>query len=218
MAKADTVFEGIRYHRLIPLYYNDHPAETLAIAKALYSAGIRVIEFTNRGPHALENFRQLRSAADTQFPHLHIGAGTIMNAKEADAFMDAGADFIVSPIVLAETAHAATTRGILWIPGCMTATEIALAQSLGARLVKVFPANVLGPSFVSAVKEIFPGLHFMPTGGVEITPENFKSWFVAGVSALGLGSRLVSKTRMANQEYRAIETDARKALEILQTL
>ena len=113
---------------------------------------------------------------------------------------------------MAETANAA---GMPWVPGCMTPSEIMEAEQYGAKLVKLFPGNILGPSFVSAVKEVFPHLLFMPTGGVEVSEENIGGWFNSGVCAVGLGSKLVSKTLLEKKDYTTIESLAREALAIV---
>jgi 2-dehydro-3-deoxyphosphogluconate aldolase/(4S)-4-hydroxy-2-oxoglutarate aldolase len=121
---------------------------------------------------------------------LLLGIGTIKTAAQAQAFISAGADFIVSPIVLKEIAEVTLDRGVLWIPGCMTPTEIALAESLGAPLVKLFPGDTLGPGFLKAIKPLFPNVKFMPTGGVDVAEDNIRGWFEAGVYSVGLGSKL----------------------------
>jgi len=99
----------------------------------------------------------------------------------------------------------------------MTPTEIYAAQKSGAELVKIFPANVLGPSFISSVKEIFPGLLFMPTGGVEMKPDNISGWFHAGVSAVGIGSKLISRDILNNRLYDQLYTDTVNAIELVKT-
>lgn len=123
-------------------------------------------------------------------PDLSLGIGTIKTVGQAERFVELGADFIVSPIVDARLAEATLVRGILWIPGCMTPTEIALAESLGAPLVKLFPGDTLGTGFLKGIRPLFPELKFMPTGGVDVTMESVGDWFSAGVYAVGMGSKL----------------------------
>jgi 2-dehydro-3-deoxyphosphogluconate aldolase/(4S)-4-hydroxy-2-oxoglutarate aldolase len=103
----------------------------------------------------------------------------------------------------------------LWVPGCLTTTEIANAENAGATLVKIFPGNILGPSYISAVKEIFPGLKFMPTGGVEAEGKNLRSWFDAGVVAVGMGSKLISKSALEDRDYEGIKANTIKALQLI---
>jgi len=115
---------------------------------------------------------------------------------------------------VAKVAH---KHKLLWIPGCMTPTEIYAAQKHGAELVKVFPANILGPAFISSIKELFPGLLFMPSGGVEIEPDNINAWFHAGVAVVALGGKLISKDVLDNRQYDKLFADTEKALELVKT-
>lgn len=174
----------------IPVYYNDDSARCIQILQAAYDGGIRLFEFVNRGDKALENFKILIDYKKQHLPELSLGIGTIKTAEQATLFLDAGAEFLVSPIVTEAVAKVAAARNVLWIPGCMTPTEIALAESLGAPLVKLFPGDTLGPGFLKAIKPLFRDTLFMPTGGVKVEAENIKEWFDAGVYAVGLGSKL----------------------------
>jgi 2-dehydro-3-deoxyphosphogluconate aldolase/(4S)-4-hydroxy-2-oxoglutarate aldolase len=99
----------------------------------------------------------------------------------------------------------------------MTPTEIIKAEQLGAKLIKLFPGNLLGPSFVSAIKELFPGLLFMPTGGVEAAKENLSAWFKSGVCAVGMGSKLVTKPIMENKQYDELTKLAKEVLELVKS-
>jgi 2-dehydro-3-deoxyphosphogluconate aldolase/(4S)-4-hydroxy-2-oxoglutarate aldolase len=105
--------------------------------------------------------------------------------------------------------------GLLWIPGCLTPTEIFTAEMNGAKMVKIFPGSVVGPSYISAIKELFPGILFMPTGGVDTTAENIKEWFDNGVCAVGMGSKLITKSILQNKEYDKLTALTKAVLEIL---
>jgi 2-dehydro-3-deoxyphosphogluconate aldolase/(4S)-4-hydroxy-2-oxoglutarate aldolase len=211
------VLNSIVTQGMLPLFYYDDPEVSLEITRTLYKAGIRVMEFTNRGKQALDNFKVLKKAAHKEMPDLLLGIGTIKNVSEAETFVDAGADFIVSPIINPEVAKVAHKHKLLWIPGCMTPTEIYAAQKLGAELIKIFPANILGPEFISSIKDLFPGQLFMHTCGFELNPENISSWFHAGVSAVGMGSKLISKDILDNRLYEKLYADTVNALELVQT-
>jgi 2-dehydro-3-deoxyphosphogluconate aldolase/(4S)-4-hydroxy-2-oxoglutarate aldolase len=117
-----------------------------------------------------------------------------------------------------KVAKAADKNDILWVPGCMTPTEIMKAEEMGARIVKLFPGNILGPGFLSAVKELFPDLLFMPTGGVDLDKENIEGWFKAGVSAVGMGSKLISKQLLEQKDYAKIEALTREAMAIIRSV
>jgi 2-dehydro-3-deoxyphosphogluconate aldolase/(4S)-4-hydroxy-2-oxoglutarate aldolase len=198
------------------LFYYEDAEVSLEIVRALYRAGIRVIEYTNRGKQALENFRVIKKAQPKDMPDMLVGIGTIKNVSEAESFIDLGADFIVSPIVNPEVAKIAHKHKLLWIPGCMTPTEIYTAQKNGADLIKIFPANIVGAAFVSSIKELFPGQLFMPTGGVEMTAESISSWFHAGVCAVGMGSKLITKNILDNKLYDQLYYDTVNAIELVQ--
>jgi len=219
MSKKDIVLDAILKQGTLPLFFYKDPEVSLQITRTLYKAGIRVFEYTNRGEAALENFKVLKQAlANGEMPGLELGIGTIKSVQEAEAFIAAGADFIVSPIVNPEVGRLAAQHNLLWIPGCMTPTEIYLAQQNSAALIKIFPANILGPEFVSSIRDLFAGQLFMPTGGVDLNHDSISTWFKAGVCAVGMGSKLVSKNVLENQEYDKLYNDTLKLLEIVQTI
>lgn len=187
--KADSL-SVIQQHPVIPVYYHDDPDTCIAVVNACYSGGIKVFEFTNRGPQAIQNFKLLLQYRNKHLPELKLGIGTIKTVAQADEYISLGADFIVSPVIKRDLAEIALANDILWIPGCMTPTEIALAEELKAPLVKLFPGDTLGPGFLKAIKPLFPGLKFMPTGGVDLSKEGIDNWLNAGVTAIGFGSKL----------------------------
>jgi 2-dehydro-3-deoxyphosphogluconate aldolase/(4S)-4-hydroxy-2-oxoglutarate aldolase len=201
---------------VLPLYFHPDATVSIEVLKALYAAGIRAVEYTNRGEAALENFKQLKETRDRELPELLLGIGTIKRKKEAKAFMKAGADFIICPGMIEEVAETVHKEEMLWIPGCMTTTEIIKAEDAGAKMVKLFPGNLMGPSFVSAIKELFPGLLFMPTGGVEVSKENLTGWFKSGVVAVGMGSKLITKEILNNRDYETLTSKTREAIALVQ--
>ncbi len=215
MNKQQQVIHTITTAGLLPLYF--HPSQNISagVLKALYDAGVRAVEYTNRGAEAPSNFIALKQLCGTTLKDMYLGIGTIKNAAAAKAFIEAGADFIISPGLSEEAGEIARQRDVLWIPGCMTPTDIMQAENGGARLVKLFPGNILGTAYVSAVKEVFPGMLMMPTGGVDTTKENLEQWFGAGVCAVGMGSKLVSKKVMDAEDYTVI---IRSTKDVLQTI
>lgn len=185
--------EHILRYPILPVYYHDDIQTCTEVVNACYQGGIRVFEFVNRGEKAPENFSQLLRFQKENWPDLLLGIGTIKTAAMAAAYVEMGARFIVSPVVKAEIAEVTLREDILWVPGCMTPTEISLAEDLGAPLVKLFPGDTLGTGFLKGIKPLFPTMRFMPTGGVNPTEESISGWFDAGVSAVGLGSKLFAK-------------------------
>jgi len=214
----ETTIQAIQQQGLLPLFYYEDAQVSLEIIRALYKGGVRVFEYTNRGAAALENFKIFKEALKTEMQDLFLGIGTIKTAEQAQAFLDAGADFIVCPIVNPAVAKLTHDAGLLWIPGCMTPTEIDLAQQHKAGIIKLFPANILGPDFLSSIKELFQGQLFVPTGGVEIEENNISSWFKAGVCAVGMGSKLVSKQIVEQRDYKKIESLTKQTFEIINTV
>jgi len=187
------------------------------VLQAIHRAGIRAVEYTNRGEAALKNFKKLVEIRNNEMPGLMLGVGTIKNLEQAQNYINAGADFLVSPGLVAEVAAYANTKDIFYAPGCMTPTEIIAAENMGIKFIKLFPGNLLGPAFLSSIKDIFPKLLFMPTGGVDTTKENIEGWFKAGVSAVGMGSKLISKKLMEEKDYSTIEKLAKEVLELIAT-
>jgi len=191
---------------ILPLYFYKDTEVTLEVLRALYRAGIRTVEYTNRGEAALNNFKAMRAVCDTELKDMYLGVGTIKNGEQAQAFIDAGAHYIISPGLVPAVAAVADKINMLWVPGCMTPSEIIAAENLGAKFIKLFPGNMLGPEFMSTIKELFPNLIFMPTGGVDTTKENISAWFKAGVVAVGMGSKLISKPLLEAKDYATIES------------
>lgn len=199
-----TVLRAFETTRVVPVFYHDDPEVCAAVMKACYEGGIRVFEFTNRGEHARQNFAHLRDIKTASMPDMYLGIGTIKNAADAKTFTEMGADFIVSPIIDEATATYCQSQNIFWVPGCMTPSEIAVAEKNGASLVKLFPGSTLGPGFVKAIKPLFPGLRFMPTGGVEPEQANLQAWFDAGVVCVGLGSNLLPKSAIDKKDWKGL--------------
>jgi 2-dehydro-3-deoxyphosphogluconate aldolase/(4S)-4-hydroxy-2-oxoglutarate aldolase len=117
--------------------------------------------------------------------------------------------------VVAEVAALAEKNNLLWVPGCFTATEITLADDLGAQLVRLYPANLLGPSYVKAMKDVFPELLFMPAGGIETNEGNLEDWFNAGAAALELGSKLIGKNLIETKDFGLMGNLAQQILQMV---
>lgn len=215
METEEYVISKIKEQAVVPLFYHSDVAICVNITKALYEAGIRLIEFTNRGKEALHNFKTLIAERNANMPGLLLGAGTIKTDNAANGFIEAGADFLISPVFDSSVCDTAYMQKVLWIPGCMTPTEIHEAEQAGCKLVKLFPGQLLQPSFVSAVKEVFPNMLFMPTSGVEPTETNLKAWFDAGVCAVGIGSKLISNEILSSNNTARLKEKTTALLKLL---
>jgi 2-dehydro-3-deoxyphosphogluconate aldolase/(4S)-4-hydroxy-2-oxoglutarate aldolase len=177
-------------HPVVPVFYHADSAYAQQVVDASYAAGVRVFEFSNRGEEALTVFSALREYVTARYPDLSLGVGTVYTDREAEEFVEAGADFIVQPVISATVAAVCRHNDRLWMPGVMTVNEIYQATRLGATIVKVFPAHVVGPAYVKAVHGPMPNVKVMVTGGIAPTAESLREWFGAGVNAVGIGSQL----------------------------
>jgi 2-dehydro-3-deoxyphosphogluconate aldolase/(4S)-4-hydroxy-2-oxoglutarate aldolase len=218
MINSQQVSEAIIKQGILPLYFNADENITLEVLKAIYKAGVRAVEYTNRGEAALKNFEKMVALRNHEMPNLLLGIGTIKNLEQAKAFEEIGTDFFISPGFVPEVAQYLIAKDLFYSPGCMTPTEIIAAENAGVKFIKLFPGNMLKPDFLSGIKDIFPNLKFMPTGGVDTTKESIESWYKAGVSAVGMGSKLISKQLMADKDYATIEAETTKVLALIQTI
>ncbi len=199
------VLNAMKETGVVPVYFNSDLETSKAVLKACYDGGIRVFEFVNRGDFAHETFGELNKYALKELPGMIIGAGSIVEEGTAALYMQLGANFIVSPLLNPAMARVCNRRKVMWAPGCGTISEINHAQELGAEVVKVFPASEIGgPSFVKAVKAPMPWTDIMPTGGVDTSKENLKNWFDAGVTCVGMGSKLFPKDIIANKDWNGL--------------
>ncbi len=218
MSKTQQITDAIVAQGILPLYFNPSEEVSVDVLRAIYKAGIKAVEYTNRGEAALSNFKKMVEIRNAEMPGILLGVGTIKNMQQANDYMAAGADFLVSPGFVKEVADYAVANDIFYAPGCMTPTEIIAAENAGLKFIKLFPGNMLGTEFLTTIKDIFPKLLFMPTGGVDTTKENIESWYKAGVCAVGMGSKLISKKLMEEKDYTTIEIETKKVLETIASI
>ncbi|MCI3936464.1 bifunctional 4-hydroxy-2-oxoglutarate aldolase/2-dehydro-3-deoxy-phosphogluconate aldolase [Chryseobacterium aahli] len=185
------ILQKIKDQKIVPLFYNESFEVSKNTVEALYDGGIRVIEYTNRGSQALENFTKLKEISVTEFPKLLLGIGTVKNIKEMDDYSNAEADFIIAPVISEELVKHSVSKNIILIPGCFTPSDVNLAFQNGLRLVKIFPADALGKNYIKSIQPVFPGMNFMPTGGINADIEDITEWLKGGAIAVGLGSSLI---------------------------
>ena len=203
---------------IVPLFYHSDSEVAKAVLKACYDGGARLMEFTNRGDFAIEIFTNLIKYALAELPGMILGVGSVTDAAAASQYMLAGANFVVTPVFREDIALVCNRRKVLWSPGCGSLTEIANAEEWGCELVKLFPGSTYGPGFVKAIKGPQPWTSIMPTGGVSTEEENLRGWFDAGVTCVGMGSKLISKEILANKDYHALEKEVRSVLELIRRI
>lgn len=201
LAVYDTILSG----GVVPLFFHDDLATSIKIIDAILAGGARVVEFTNRGDFAIEVFSALRKHYRTAAPDLVLGIGSVVDAPTAALFIAHGADFVVGPMLNPEVAKLCNRHKIPYMPGCGTLTEISQAEELGVEIIKIFPgSSVGGPGFVKAIKGPSPWTSIMPTGGVSATEDNLREWFEAGVACVGMGSKLIVKADVVDENFDAI--------------
>lgn len=203
---------------MVPLFY--HPDIELGkeVLRACYAGGARLLEFTNRGDYAHEVFRELNKFCEKELPEMIMGVGSVTDAGSASLYLQLGANFVVTPVLREDIAIVCNRKKVLWSPGCGSLTEICRAEELGCEIVKLFPGGTYGPGFVKAIKGPQPWTSIMPTGGVSPTQENLQAWFDAGVTCVGMGSKLISKEILKNRAFNNLEQMVREALELIQKL
>lgn len=208
----------MRQTGLVPLFYNSDIEISKKVVKACYDGGARLLEFTARGDFAHEVFGELNKYIVKELPEMIMGVGSVTDAASASRFMALGANFIVTPVLREDIALVCNRRKVLWSPGCGSLTEIAKAEELGCEIVKLFPGGIYGPNFVKAIKGPQPWTSIMPTGGVSPTQENLEAWFNAGVTCVGMGSKLVKKDTNGNYDLAQIQSDTKLALDIIKSV
>ncbi len=199
MKDRDAVVHEIESTGIVAILRTRSSEQLIDVVAALVDAGLTCVEVTLTTPGALEVVRQ---AATTFGDRCVFGAGTILDAETARAAILAGARFIVAPTLDLETICLCRRYNVAVMPGTMTPSEMLRAHEAGADLIKVFPAGVLGPSFLRDVRGPLPQLKLVPTGGV--TPDNAADYIRAGAAALGMGSALVSPALVEKRDFRAI--------------
>jgi 2-dehydro-3-deoxyphosphogluconate aldolase/(4S)-4-hydroxy-2-oxoglutarate aldolase len=181
------------------------PAKLRAVFDALGDGGVRAIEVTMTVPGAVPLIAELARSLPGGFV---LGAGTVVDAATAHKVIDAGARFIVSPVLRRDVVGACLERGVMSAPGCFTPTEILDAHEMGADVVKVFPATALGPQYLKDIRAPMPQLRLMPTGGV--TLDNAGDWIRAGAVAVGVGSALLDMKAIDDGRLDVIAANARR--------
>ena len=209
---------AMRESGMIPLFFHSDVELGKKVLRACYSGGARLLEFTSRGDFAHEVFAELNKFALAELPGMIMGVGSITDAGAASLYMQLGANFVVTPVLREDIALVCNRRKVLWSPGCGSLTEIARAEELGCEIVKLFPGSTYGPGFVKAIKGPSPWTDIMPTGGVSTEESNLRGWFEADVTCVGMGSKLISKEILAQKDFKKLEEDVRKTLNIIKSV
>ena len=190
---------------LVPLFYNGDVETSIELVSACSLGGAKVIEFTNRGEMAYPVFTELVKHFAKADPEVILGVGSVIDAPTAALYLAVGANFIVGPSLNPEISRLCNRRKILYMPGCATENEIVAAEELGAEICKIFPGSSAGgPGFIKAVLAPSPWHRLMPTGGVDATEASVSEWIKAGATAVGMGSKLITKQAVSDKDYDGI--------------
>ena len=199
---------------LVPVFYHDDFSVAKGIISACAAGGATVVEFTNRGDNAYRVFSDLEAHFSAADPDVILGVGSVIDPATAALYMASGANFVVGPVLNPDVARACNRRKVMYSPGCGTVSEISAAEELGAEIVKVFPANLVGgPAFVKAVLGPMPWTRIMPTGGVDVSEQSLIEWFHAGVAAVGIGGKLIAKPLVAARDFDGLTRKVAQAIE-----
>ena len=196
-----TALDILRADRVAAVVRAARVPDPRRLADTLAAGGVRCVEFTFTIPHVCDI---LAAAAGTKAT---LGAGTVLSAEQAHAAIDAGAEFVVTPTVIAEVAEACHERGVPFLLGAYTASEVLAAHRLGSAAVKVFPASTGGPAYLKNLRGPFPDIPLVPSGGV--TSSTAPAFLEAGAIAVFAGSDLVSPAMVENEEYDEVLRNAR---------
>ena len=198
---------------VIPIIRVDSTETAIRIAEALAAAGLGIVEITMTVPNAID---ALASVSRRFGSDVLLGAGTITSVEMADAAIDAGAEFLVTPCLLPGVIARAGTRDVAVLPGALTPTEIFSASQAGADFVKVFPAHAVGgPAYLRAIRGPFPLIPLVPTGGVSL--ETIADYIAAGAAAVGVGGELVHPHFLKAGDFRAIGALGKRFVEAVKS-
>lgn len=200
-----TTIRRITDSGIIAILRSPTGAKLIDAAKAVVTGGISAVEVTMTTPGALNIIRDTKRALGDS---VCMGVGSVLDAETARSSLLAGAEFIVTPVVLPDVIRLANRYGVPVISGAMTPTEAFTAHELGSDFIKLFPAEALGAKFVKALLAPLPMLQVVPTGGV--TPENIGEYIKAGAVAVGAGSQLVDQDLLDNGDFPKITKIASK--------
>lgn len=206
--KREKILEEILKRKSVAVIRLKEADKLKKVIEALALGGVSVAEITMTVPNAIGLIRQVTQELSVD---IIVGVGSVLNADVAKQAIEAGAKYVVSPIFKKEIIDAAHEYDVPAMPGCFTPTEILTAYEYGADVVKVFPADVLGMAFFKGILAPMPHLKLMPTGGVSLT--NAGDWIKAGAVAVGIGSALLDKEAIDNENYSKLTANAKQITE-----
>ena len=204
MSRAELVKE-MKNNGIVAIIRTKYPDKLIKIAEAIFEGGVKFIEITMTVPNALKMIKEVKNSVSDE---IILGVGSVLDPETAQKAIDAGAQFVVSPIFKKEIIDKAHKNNVPAVPGTFTPTEMLNAHQYGADIIKVFPADILGMKFFKAVKAPMPDLNLMPTGGVNL--DNAGDWINAGACAVGIGTALLDVKAIEQNNYKKLTENARR--------
>ncbi|MBU1101854.1 MAG: bifunctional 4-hydroxy-2-oxoglutarate aldolase/2-dehydro-3-deoxy-phosphogluconate aldolase [Bacteroidetes bacterium] len=201
--KREEILASILERKIVAVLRTKEPEKLMNIINAIDDGGISVVEITMTVPNALELIEEV---TNTTKRDVIVGVGSVLSKEIAEQAIKAGAKYVVSPILKKEIIEMAHKYDVPAMPGCFTPTEIQTAFEMGADVVKVFPADILGMKFFKGILAPMPHLRLMPTGGVSLT--NAGEWIKAGACAVGVGSALLDPEAISKGNYKKLTENA----------
>jgi len=186
----------------------ENPEKLLKVVESIYAGGLNIIEITMTVPNVL---KVIESVVKEVNDDVIVGVGSVLNKEMTQNAIDAGAKFVVSPVLKKEIIDTGHQNNLPVFPGAFTPTEIQTAYEWGADIIKVFPADVVGMKYFRSIKAPLPHLKLMPTGGVSLT--NAGDWLLHGAEAVGIGSALLDKEAIKNEDYKKLQQNAEVLIE-----
>jgi 2-dehydro-3-deoxyphosphogluconate aldolase/(4S)-4-hydroxy-2-oxoglutarate aldolase len=212
--RLDTLVTTLRTG-LMPVFFSEDPAVAVRLLRALSSGGVRTVEFVNRGDGAADLFAELEHRCRRELADTILGIGSVLDAGTAAQYLNLGASFVVSPSFIEEIAIVCNRRKVAYMPAAATPAEVRRAEEFGCEVIKVFPAQTVGPSFVSDLLAPCPWTRLMPTGDLAPDRESLSPWLAAGAAGVGLGKSLVPDVDIAAENWDAISARSRAALDLI---
>ena len=207
MSRQEIVISLIEASAIAVVRLSD-PTKLIRVSEAIYEGGVSAIEITMTVPNAI---KMIEEASKVIGSYMMIGVGSVLDRETAQKAIDAGAKYVVSPIFKKEIIEISHKNNIPAMPGAFTPTEIQTAFEAGADIIKVFPADVVGMTFFKGVLAPMPHLKLMPTGGVSLT--NAGDWLKSGACAVGVGTALLDKKAIAEEDYKLLTSNAKQLME-----
>ncbi len=195
MVKED-IIQIIKEERMISVIRGENQTIAEQTIDAIVDGGLHLIEVTMTVPNAIELIKSLIKKYENT--DVVIGAGTVLDKETAEKVINAGANYVVSPVLDEEVIKLCTKNNVLVIPGIATPTEAYNAMKYGAEILKLFPSNIYGPSFIKTIKGPFPNIQIIPTGGVNL--ENIDKWIEVGAIAVGVGGEFSKYAKLGDFE------------------